>query len=90
MDLVSPYIDTELYTRIKLYSHQMNNDIYINLKNNLKKKIEKKCIKNGYVTRVYKINDYKSGIICPENLDSCGIFDIKFHVDFVVLLRIHK
>ena len=76
--LVSPDIDTELFAKVKLYPHQMNNNIYINLKNNLKKSIEKKCIKYGYIKKIYKINDYSSGIICPENLDSAGIFKIKY------------
>ena len=34
---------------------QINNDIYINLKNNLKKKVEKKCNKYGFITKIYKI-----------------------------------
>ena len=80
--LVSPYIDTEMYTRIKLSPYQMNNDIYLNLKNNLKKKVEKKCIKYGYITKVYKINEYTHGIIVPENLDSCGKYKIKYSCRF--------
>jgi len=40
-NLVSPYVNTEFHTRISLLPHQMNNEIYIHLKNNLKKKIEK-------------------------------------------------
>ena len=30
--LTTPYIDTKLKTRVKLLPDQMNNDIYINLK----------------------------------------------------------
>ena len=43
--LVSPYIDTEQYTKISLHPYQMTNDVNINLKINLKKKVEKNVIK---------------------------------------------
>ncbi len=56
--LSSPYIDTELYSRILIRPQQINNDIYINLKNNLKKKVEKKCNKYGFITKIYKILDF--------------------------------
>jgi DNA-directed RNA polymerase subunit E'/Rpb7 len=77
-DLVSPYVNTEFYSRISLLPHQMNNEIYIHLKNNLKQKIEKKCNKFGYVTKLYKILDYSDGEIIPENFDSSSIFNIKY------------
>lgn len=76
--LVSPYVNTVFHSRISLLPHQMNNEIYIHLKNNLKKKIEKKCNKYGYVTKLYKILDYSDGEIIPENFDSSGIFNIRY------------
>ena len=76
--LVSPYVNTEFHTRISLSPHQMNNEIYIHLKNNLKKKIEKKCNKYGYVTKLFKILDYSDGEIIPENFDSSSIFNIRY------------
>ena len=76
--LVKPYINTEKTKRVKLYPSQMNNDIYINLKSNLVKDVEKKCTEDGYISKVYKINDYSEGIICPENLDSSAIYDVKY------------
>lgn len=77
-NLVSPYFDTELYNRVLLTSDQINNDIYLNLKNNLKRKIEKKCNKYGFITKIYKILDYKNGEIIAENFDSSVVFDIKY------------
>ena len=50
----TPYLDSELYSRILIRPQQINNDIYINLKNNLKKKVEKKCNKYGFITKIYK------------------------------------
>ena len=76
--LSSPYIDTELYSRILIRPQQINNDIYINLKNNLKKKVEKKCNKYGFITKIYKILDFSEGEIVPENFDSSVIFNVKF------------
>tara|TARA_Y200000002_G_C22663365_1_gene656841 strand:- start:934 stop:1602 length:669 start_codon:yes stop_codon:yes gene_type:complete len=76
--LSTPYIDTELYSRILIKPQQINNDIYINLKNNLKKKVEKKCNKYGFITKIYKILDFSEGEVVPENFDSSVVFNIKF------------
>jgi DNA-directed RNA polymerase subunit E'/Rpb7 len=76
--LVSPYIDTEQYSRVALQSYQMNSDININLKFNLKKKVEKKCNKDGYVVVVHKIVEHDYGIIQPENFNASAIFNIKY------------
>ena len=51
--LVSPYIDTEQYAKISLHPYQMTNDVNINLKINLKKKAEKRCNQNGFVSKIY-------------------------------------
>ena len=40
-DVISPYINTEYYTKVDLMPDQMNNDVYTHLKLNLKKNIEK-------------------------------------------------
>ena len=77
-DITCPYYDTELFSKLILYPIQINNDIYINLKNNLKEKVEKKCNKYGYITKVYKILDMSEGEIIPENFDASVIFNVKF------------
>ena len=77
-EITTPYFDTELYSRILIHPQQINNDIYINLKNNLKKKVEKKCNKYGFITKVYKIVDYSDGEIIPENFDASHVFNVKF------------
>lgn len=74
----SPYINTEYHTRVDLVPYQMNNDVYKNLKINLKKDIEKKCNKYGYVVKVFKITDYSHGIIEPENFLASAIYNVKF------------
>ena len=76
--LVSPYIDTEQYTKISLHPYQMTNDVNINLKINLKKKVEKKCNKNGFVSKIYKIVEKSNGVIDAENFNASANFHIKF------------
>lgn len=76
--ITTPYLDSELYSRILIRPQQINNDIYISLKNNLKKKVEKKCNKYGYITKVYKILDFSEGEVVPENFDSSIVYNVKF------------
>lgn len=77
--IVNPYIYTKLSTKISLRPDQMNNKIYINLKNNLTKKILNKCYKNyGYVIDIYKLDDTKNNTIPAENLSGSAVFDVTF------------
>ena len=77
-ELSNPYIDTILYSKVLLTPLQINNDIYISLKNNLKKKIEKKCNRYGYITKIYKLLDYSEGEIISENFDASVVYNIKY------------
>ena len=45
----------------------------------LKKKVEKKCNKNGFVDEVYRILEYSDGIMPPENLNGSVIYNITYH-----------
>ena len=76
--LVSPYIDTEQYAKISLHPYQMTNDVNINLKINLKKKAEKRCNQNGFVSKIYKIVEKSNGIIDAENFNASANFVIKY------------
>jgi DNA-directed RNA polymerase subunit E'/Rpb7 len=79
MNVISPYKNIEQNTRIMLEPYQMNSDIRNHLKFNLKKKVEKRCNKNGYVDEVYRITHYSDGIMAPENLSGNVIYDIGYH-----------
>jgi len=57
----------------------MNSDIKNNMKFVLKKKVEKKCNKNGYVDEVYRILEFSDGIMPAENLNACAIYNITYH-----------
>ena len=79
MNIISPYKDVEQYTRIKILPHQLNSDIRNHMKLNLKKKVEKKCNKNGFIDNVYKITGYRDGVMTPENLSGIVIYDVSYH-----------
>tara|TARA_B110000208_G_scaffold187119_1_gene244674 strand:+ start:3660 stop:4214 length:555 start_codon:yes stop_codon:yes gene_type:complete len=78
-ELVLPYFNLELYDTLLLEANQMNNNIYINLKENLKKKILDKCINLGYVVEVYNILEYDDGILEPENFEASAKYNIKYN-----------
>jgi DNA-directed RNA polymerase subunit E'/Rpb7 len=79
MSIISPYKNVEQFTRVLIEPHQMNSDIRNHLKFNIKKKVEKKCNRNGYVDEIYRINRYSDGIMIPENLSGTAIYDVSFH-----------
>ncbi len=79
MKVVSPYRNIKQYTRISIESYHMNSDIKNNMKIVLKKKVEKKCNKNGFVDEVYKILEYSDGIMPPENLNGAAVYNITYH-----------
>lgn len=77
--MTSPYINTKLFTTVMLYPHQMDNNVYINLKKNLEKKVNNKCFSRfGFISKVIEIIKYKDGIIEAENTESSALFDITF------------
>jgi DNA-directed RNA polymerase subunit E'/Rpb7 len=79
MKLVSPYKNIKQYTRISLEAYYMNSDIKNNIKMILKKKMEKKCNKNGYIDEIYRILEYSDGYMPPENLNGNAIYNIAYH-----------
>lgn len=79
MNNYSPYITTELSSSISLEPHQMTNEIYKNLKNNLIKRFEGKCFKDyGYISKIYDITKYSDGYIVAENPKSAAKFNVTF------------
>ena len=73
------FINTILTTPILLHPRQMDNNIDIHLKDNLKKEHEKKCFKNvGYVNNIYKIEDIKDQLIDMENSECSQMYIVMF------------
>ena len=77
--IVSPFKNIKQYTKISLEPFHMNSDIRNNMKITLKKKVEKKCNKNGFIDEVHKILEFSDGILIPENLNSAAIYNIVYH-----------
>lgn len=78
IELHNPFIDTVQHTKLRLLPRQLNADLYTHLKNNLVDKIQGKCNHNGYVEKVYKITDYKNGVINAEDPSASVIFDVEY------------
>ena len=78
-DLGNPYYDIEQYERVMLKPEQMNSDILLNLKINLREKVEKKCNNNGYIDYIYKILKYGEGLMTAENLSGSAIYPVSYH-----------
>lgn len=85
--IIYPCKDDILYTRIMLLPQQMNNELYINLKKNLIEKVESKCSKDGYIVRVYRILDYKHGVIEAENFTGSATYSIKYLAKICIVIR---
>jgi DNA-directed RNA polymerase subunit E'/Rpb7 len=86
--MTSPYINTELYTHVSLIPNQMDNKLYINLKQNLEQKVNKKCFNDkGYIMEIYKIIEYRDGVIEAENPSGSAIFDVRFSCRLCIPLK---
>lgn len=77
-DLTLPYYDLEQESRVLLQPQQMNGDILLKLKLNLKDKVEKKCNKYGYIDKVYKISNFRDGIMSGENLSGSAVYNVTY------------
>jgi DNA-directed RNA polymerase subunit E'/Rpb7 len=62
-----------------LKSNQINNKLYNNLKQVLRKNIENKCFRDyGFIVEIYEILDYNTNQIAPERLSGSVNFNISF------------
>jgi len=76
--LLNPFSNKKLFTRVLVPCDKLSTDIYINLKKLLKKQVEGKCIKYGYISKIFKILDYSNNTIDINNLDCSVFYNIKF------------
>lgn len=78
-NLHSPYIKTSLICPLMLYPNQMDNKMYLHLKDNLIKKLVGKCYKNyGFITNIYKIDQISDGLIEAEDSSCSSKMIVKF------------
>lgn len=78
-NLHSPYIDTTLVCPVMLFPNQMDNKMYLHIKDNLSSRLVGRCYKNyGYIVKIYKIDEISDGIIEPEDPTCSTKFVVKF------------
>jgi DNA-directed RNA polymerase subunit E'/Rpb7 len=77
-ELVNPFVIKKLSTKIELYPHQMDAELYLNLKKNLKNTLEGKCNKYGFIHKIIRIEDYADNIINPENFSGNAVYNIVY------------
>lgn len=75
----SPYINTTLVCPIMLFPNQMDNKMYLHIKDNLINKLVGRCYKNyGFIKEIYKIDEISDGVIEPEDPTCSSKFTVKF------------
>lgn len=85
-ETIYPCKDQILHDRVELKPYQMNNNLTINLKYNLVKKVENKCNEFGFVVKVYKLLNYSSGIIDQENFTGSAVYDVEYLAKLCVIV----
>lgn len=76
--LTRPYVTTTNYTRVKLLPSELNNDLYVNLKNRLIERVEGKCTKYNYICKVFDLTIDSHGEIELED-EYCGaVFNVTY------------
>jgi len=85
-ELVNPFIIKKLSTRVELYPHQMDSELYLNLKKNLRNSLEGKCNKYGFVHKIIRIEDYTDNIINPENFSGNAVYNIHYIANICIPL----
>ena len=75
----SPYIKTTLISSVMLYPNQMDNKMYLHLKNNLIEKLVGKCYQNyGFISTIYRIDEHSESIIESEDTTCSAKMVVKF------------
>lgn len=84
MALQQIFVDLKLHDLIVLFPWQLNNELYLHLKKNIKNKVEKRCIDVGYVCKINDIVSYKEGYLLPEDLTGNITFKITYNAKVCV------
>lgn len=86
MVLTDIFVNIKLHDNIIIYPWQLNNSLYLQLKNNLKNKVENKCIDIGYICKVYDIIEYKNGYLLAEDLTGNAVYNITYNAKVCIPL----
>ena len=77
--MTSPYINTVLETTVSISPSQMNNSVYVNMKDTLRRNLEGKCYKDyGYISKIYDIRKTSDAEIVPENPTAAANIGVLF------------
>ena len=77
-NIKSPYYHTQLDADVIVFPHQINRNIDESLMINLRNLVENKCVKNGYVMKVYDIVEKGDGKIDDDNLAGYIVYHVKY------------
>jgi DNA-directed RNA polymerase subunit E'/Rpb7 len=84
----SPYINTNLVCPVMLFPNQMDNKMYLHIKDNLINKLVGRCYKNyGFIVKIYKIDEISDGIIEPEDPTCSSKFVVKFSCKLCIPIK---
>jgi DNA-directed RNA polymerase subunit E'/Rpb7 len=87
-NLISPYIDTTLLCPVMLFPNQMDNKLYLHIKDNLSNKLVGRCYKNyGFIEKIYKIDEISDGIIEAEDPTCSSKFIVKFSCKLCIPIK---
>jgi DNA-directed RNA polymerase subunit E'/Rpb7 len=77
-NITNPYMNTNLAAKVLVKPNQLDNNIYIHMKKNLRETLEGKCNKYGFIHTIHKLIEYRDGVMSPEDLSGSVIFDVKY------------
>jgi DNA-directed RNA polymerase subunit E'/Rpb7 len=86
MSLQQIFVDLKLHDTIVIKPWQLNNELYLHLKQNLKNKVENKCIDAGYICNINDIIDYNDGYLLPEDFNSDVYFRVTYNAKVCVVI----
>lgn len=79
MALTQIFVDKELHNIVTIKANQITPDLYLHLKNNLAKQVEKKCLSYCYVDKVREITKYDEGEMRQEDFTG----DVQFKIAYI-------
>lgn len=85
--IISPFINMELHSLVVIQPYQLNNELYLHLKNNLIKTVVNKCNNVGYICKVNEIISYKDGKVEAEDFSGNIIFDVTFNANICIPIK---
>jgi DNA-directed RNA polymerase subunit E'/Rpb7 len=85
--IISPFINMELHSLVIIQPYQLNNELYLHLKNNLIKTVVNKCNNVGYICKVNEIISYKDGKVEAEDFSGNIIFDVTFNANICIPIK---